>query len=373
MARVLLAGTYDRGFARNRRLVVLFERAGHEVDTCQVDLWGDDRYEIPNQRKAKLLVQGLLAYPRLVWRFLRAPRADAVVVCYPGWFDMFVVAPLARLRRMPVIFDAFISLSDTVVEDRKLASRRSILGRATRLVDRLSLRLATRVLADTPSHADLYVELSGIAPDRVGVVWLGAQDDLFTPRPRITPAENRVVFHGTFIALQGIETILRAAKLLEPDAVEVRIIGSGQEQPTVDRLMAELQPANVELVGRIPVEDVADAIAGATLCLGIFGTTAKAGRVVPNKVFECAAVGRPIVTADTEAMRCAFTEAEVAMVPPGDPEALAAEVRRLLADRDTREKLGAAAHEHYQEAFSTEPLSRLLDEQVQAVLPSRSH
>jgi glycosyltransferase involved in cell wall biosynthesis len=373
MARVLLAGTYDTAFARNRRLVVLFERAGHEVDTCQVDLWGDDRYEIPNQRKAQLLVRGLLAYPKLVWKFMRARRADAVVVCYPGWFDMFVIAPLARVRRMPVIFDAFISLSDTVVEDRKLASRGSILGRATRLIDRISLRLAARVLADTPSHAELYAELSGIPRDRVGVVWIGAQDDLFTPRPNITPVPNRVLFYGTFIALQGIETILRAAKLLEPDGVVVRVIGSGQEQPTVDRLLAELQPANVDRVGRIPVELLADEIAAAAVCLGIFGTTAKAGRVVPHKVFECTAVGRPVVTAATEAMRSAFTDAEVAMVPPGDPVALANEVRRLLADRDTREKLAVAAHEHYQEAFSTEPLSRLLDEQVRAVLPSRSH
>jgi glycosyltransferase involved in cell wall biosynthesis len=372
MARVIYAGTFDPAFARNRRLRVLLERGGHDVATCQVDVWGGDRYEIPNQRKLKVLMRALLAYPRLVARFLRTPRADLVLVGYPGWVDMIVLAPLARLRRMPVVFDPFISVYDTVVEDRKLVSPRSMLGRMCKLLDRLSLRRARRVLADTPSHADYYAELAHIPRDRIGVVWLGAQDDVFGPRPDVAVQPRRVLFHGTFIGLQGIETIIRAAKLLEPDGIELRVVGSGQEQTTVDRLMTELQPANVEMVGRVPLEQVPAEIAAATVCLGIFGTSNKAHRVVPNKVFECAAVGRPVVTGDTPAIRSAFSDHELAMVPTGDPDALAAEIRRLLADNEAREKLALAAHERYVASFATEPLTRLLDSELRAALtPAR--
>ena len=49
--RVIAAGTFDPNLARNRTLLALLARAGYEVVTCQVDLWGADRYEIPNQRK----------------------------------------------------------------------------------------------------------------------------------------------------------------------------------------------------------------------------------------------------------------------------------------------------------------------------------
>jgi glycosyltransferase involved in cell wall biosynthesis len=367
MARVLVAGTYDPDFARNKRLVALLQGAGHEVATCQVDLWGQDRYEIPEQRKLTVLRRGVGAYLQLISRFLRAPGADVLLVAYPGWFDMVVLAPLARLRRMRVLFDPFISVYDTVVADRRLATASSWLGRLCRLADAVSLKLAHRVLADTPAHADYYAHLAKIPRHRIGVVWLGAQDEVFGPRPEIAPVPGRVLFHGTFIALQGIETILRAAKLLEPDGIEVRVVGSGQEQDTVDRLMAELDPGNVTLVGRVPLAQVPEEIASAALCLGIFGTTDKASRVVPNKVFECTAVGRPVVSGDTPAMRSAFTDAEVATVPVGDPGALADEVRRLLADDEGREALGRAGHARYQAAYATEPLMKTLAAEVDQV------
>jgi len=370
--RILFAGTYDPNFARNRRLHALLERQGHEVATAQVDLWGGDRYEIPNQRKLTTLGKAIAAYPKLLWRFFRVKRGDVVMVLYPGWFDMLVVGVLARLRRMPVLFDPFISLYDTVVADRKLASKRSIIGRVSKLVDQMSLRFAHRLLADTPAHADYYAELARIPRERIGVVWLGAQDDVFHPVAGAVPVPKRVLFHGTFIALQGIPTILEAAKLLEPDGIPVRIVGAGQEQATVDELIAKLQPANVELVGRLPLEEIPKEIASATLCLGIFGTTDKAHRVVPNKLFECLAVGRPVVTGDTPAIRSAFSENEVGMAETGNPESLAAEVRRLIGDDETREKMALAGHLHYLDAFADEPLSRTLDAEVRLAASRRA-
>ncbi len=272
---VIAAGTFDPNLPRNRTLLALLERAGYEVVMCHVGLWGGDRHEIPNQRKLGALLRALAAYPRLVWRFLRAPRGDVVLVMYPGWFDMLVLSVIARVRRMPVVFDIFISLYDTVVSDRKLASPRSLLGRMCRLVDRRSIRSAQRVIADTPSHAEFFATLAGVAQERIGTVWVGAQD-VFVPRPGTEPRPDLVLFYGTYIALHGIPTIIAAAKLLEDDRIAFRIVGTGQEQENVDQLMQELQPSNVERVDRVPLEQLPDEIAVATLCLGIFGTSDKA-------------------------------------------------------------------------------------------------
>jgi glycosyltransferase involved in cell wall biosynthesis len=365
---VIAAGTFDRAFPRNRRLFAMLDRAGFDVEVCQADVWGGERYEIPNRRKLDVLVQALLAYPRLVWRFLRVPRGDVVLVMYPGWFDMLVIGVLARVRRMPVVFDIFISLYDTVVSDRKLTSPTSLLGRACKLADVVSLRIAHRVLADTPSHADFFASLAGIPRERVGVVWLGAQDDVFGPQPSVAPVPNRVMFHGTFLGLQGLPTIIEAAKLLEDDGIPFRIIGSGQDSDAIDRLLAELRPTNVEMVGRVPVEQVPAEIAAGTVCLGIFGTSEKALRVAPNKLYECVAVGRPVITADSDAIRAAFTSDEVATVPAGDPAALAKEIRWLIGDAPAREMMAKAGHERYVRDYSDEPLSRLLASELQRAI-----
>jgi glycosyltransferase involved in cell wall biosynthesis len=285
-----------------------------------------------------------------------------VLVGYPGWFDVVVLAPLVRLRRLPLLFDPFISLFDTVVTDRRMRDEGSRFARLCRWTDRTSLRWATRSLADTPSHADHYAELAGIDRGRVGVVAVGADDDVFQPRPG-DPEPGRVLFYGSLIALHGVDTIVEAAAELDGTGATFRIIGTGQEQRAVDAQLARLRPTNVELLPPVALADLAEEIASASVCLGIFGTSAKAARVVPHKVFECAAVGRPIVTADTPAAREAFGGA-VELVPAGDAPALAAAVDRLLADPGRRDQLSAASRARYAERYATAPLAAALDEQV---------
>jgi glycosyltransferase involved in cell wall biosynthesis len=369
--RVIAAGTFDPAFSRNRRLHALLQRGGHEVVMCQVNLWGRDRHDVLRQQKAATIRRAVMAYPALVWKFLRTPRGDVVLVQHPGWFDVPVIAVLARLRGMPVLFDMFISLSDTVVSDRKMTSEHSMLAAFCRFIDRLSLRWADRVIADTPAQADFYARLGRIPRARIGVVWVGAEGTVFHPvqGPHVQP--RRVLFYGSYIPLHGLPTVVRAAKRLEEDGVMFRIIGNGQERATVDDLIAELRPTNVELVERVALDALPDEIASSAVCLGIFGTSDKARRVVPHKVYECVAVGRPVITGDTEGMHSAFDPKQVAMVEPGNADALAREIQRLLVDPPARETLAAAGHARYGEAFAEGPLTQLLDEEMTRVLEVR--
>jgi glycosyltransferase involved in cell wall biosynthesis len=365
--RILLAGTFEPDFARNRVLAALLERSGFQVETVQRSLWGPTRYSLLDGPKAVLLLRAVRAYASLLRALLRVPRPDAILVLYPGYFDMPLVGAIAKLRRVPVVFDIFISLHDTVAVDRALRDADSLLGRLTASVDRIACRFANLILADTPTHADYFAKLTRVPRERFRVLWLGAREDVFAPRAGTSPEPRLVTFHGTFIPLQGLETIVRAAKLLEPDGVRVRIIGDGQERPRIEELIEELRPANVELTGVLPVERVPDEIAAASLCLGIFGTTPKAARVVPNKLFECLAMARPVVTADTPAIRSAF-DGEVAVVPAGDPDALAAAIRRLLADEHGLRKLAEAGHERYVRDYSEAALAAQLRRHVDELL-----
>ena len=365
--RVLLAGTFEPEFARNRVISTLLARSGFEVETVHRSLWGSTRYALVDQPKAQLLLRAVRAYVSLAWGVLRHPRPDLILVLYPGYFDMPVVGILAKLRRIPLAFDIFISLHDTVVVDRGLRGRRSLLGRLTLLVDRFACGLADLVLADTPAHADYFAALTGVPRRRFQIVWLGAREDVFGPRPDVAPDPRLVEFHGTFIPLQGLETIVRAAKILEEDGIRLRLIGDGQERRRIDDLIRDLSVANIELPGLLPVDRIPVEIASASLCLGIFGTTPKAGRVVPNKVFECLAVGRPVVTADTPAMRAAF-DGEVVLVPPGAPDELADAIRRLMADDDGLRRLADAGHARYVRDYGEVPLAALLAKHLRALV-----
>jgi glycosyltransferase involved in cell wall biosynthesis len=80
----------------------------------------------------------------------------------------------------------------------------------------------------------------------------------------------------------------------------------------------------------VPYEYLIDYICKADICLGIFGTSGKATRVIPNKVYQILAAGKPLVTGDTPAIRELLRESPtVRLVTPGSPESLASAVLDL--------------------------------------------
>ena len=135
---------------------------------------------------------------------------------------------------------------------------------------------------------------------------------------------------------------------------------------SLDALVTELGCTNVRMLGTVPLEDLPAEIARAGVCLGIFGTSAKAARVVPHKVYECMAMGRPVVTAGSPAVRRLLGDS-VATVPAGDERALAESVRALVVDDTRRERLARSGRERFEGAFSEEVLAaRLRDYLLEA-------
>ena len=106
----------------------------------------------------------------------------------------------------------------------------------------------------------------------------------------------------------------------------------------------------------------------ASCALGIFGTSDKARRVIPNKAFQALACGVPLVTADTPAARELLTDGESALlVPPGDPEALADALQRLSSQPKLTQRLAEGGHAVYREQASED----VLGARWRAVIESR--
>lgn len=352
--RVCYFGTYDRDYPRNAQVISCLRKAGVDVRERHEGVWEGrrDGWRAGPREAVRLA----LAETRL----LRAPREhfDAVIVGYPGHFDL----PAARrtARGAPVVFNPLVSLADTFVDDRARFRPGSLAARALTEVDRRALRAADLVVSDTQAHADHLAAVAGLEPSRVAVCLVGAEERVF--QPGWAPAEPfTALFVGKLIPLHGLETILEAARLA-PD-VPFRIVGSGQ----LDALLAD-RPANVEHVPWIEYELLPGELRRAGCALGIFGTSDKARRVIPNKAFQALACGTPLVTADTPAARELLVDGESAqLVPPGDAEALADAVQRLAADPGLRQTLSAGGLAAYREHASEDVLGRRWRELLEAL------
>jgi glycosyltransferase involved in cell wall biosynthesis len=337
--RVLYFGTYDRDYPRNAQVISCLRRAGVDVRERHEPVW-EGRYDgwRAGARDAARLA---LAEVRL----LQSPRErfDAVIVGYPGHFDL----PAARraARSAPVVFNPLVSLSDTLVADRARFRPDSLAARALERVDRHALRAADLVVSDTRTHADHLAALGDLDPARLAVCFVGAEERLF--EPNWVPTEPfTCLFVGKLIPLHGLETILEAARLA-PELL-FRVVGSGQLDPLLDA-----RTANVEHVPWVEYELLPGELQRAGCALGVFGTSSKASRVIPNKAFQALACGTPLVTADTPAARELLVDGVSALlVPPGDAGALADAVRSIAADPGLAANLSAAGLATYRELAS---------------------
>jgi glycosyltransferase involved in cell wall biosynthesis len=287
-----------------------------------------------------------LAEGRLLARRPRV-RYDAIVVGYPGQLDL----PAARraARGAPLVFNVLVSLWDSLVADRGRFGAGSLAARALLAIDRRALRAADLVVADTEVHADFLADLAGIPRERVAVCLVGAEERIFGP-----PWEAREppLFVGKLIPLHGLPAILDAAR--RAPELELRVAGGGQLEPLLDT-----RPPNVGWIPWIPYEQLGERLRAAACALGIFGTSAKAARVIPNKAFQALACGTPLVTADTPAARELLADGESALlVPAGDPDALADALRRLAGDPALARRIGGGGLRAYRERASEEVLGR---------------
>ena len=353
--RVVYFGTYERRYPRNAQVISCLRRAGVEVVERHESVW---------EGREQKWGAGLGVLPRLALaqaRLLLRPRADgeAIIVGYPGHLDLPAARRAARGR--PVIFNPLVSLVDTLIGDRRRFRQGSLPARLLTEIDRRALRAADLVVADTQANADFLAELADLPPERIGVCLVGAEERVF--RPGWAPEEPfAAVFVGKLIPLHGLETILAAARLA-PE-IRLRVIGTGQLGS-----LLESRPANVDWLPWVDYELLPGELHRAGCALGIFGTSDKARRVIPNKAFQALACGVPLVTADTPTPREHLSDGESALlVPPGDPAALAEALRRLAGDPALARRLGGAGLATFSDRASEDILGERWRSLIEALL-----
>lgn len=303
---------------------------------------------------------------QLTYRHEQTPLYDILVVGYPSHVDVFLGALLARLRERPVVMDAFVGLYDTVVRDRNLFSVQSPMSRFIRLWERAALHMADLILVDTPENAFTLAQEYCIPYDRVIPVPVGIDEETWKPHP--LPADGspfRVGFWSTFIALHGVETVVRAAKILEANnySIQIEVIGDGQTAESFASLQEKLKPVNLRWDrGFFSMDRIVDLAKKSHCCLGIMGSTAKAQRVVPYKAYQTLAIGRPLITGDTPAIRRILKHEESALfIRAGSAESLAEAITRLAQDRALCERLAVEGRDVYEKHLSNRVIGQILN------------
>lgn len=334
LQKIVFWGTFDKGKPRVRLLLEGAKSMGLEVIECHSEIWQDvaDKSQLSGLvEKAKRFINLCFVYPVLIYRYLRLPPHDLVFIGYMGQIDVLVIWLFARLRNVPICWDVFLCLYDTVVIDRKIVSKKSIVAILLYSLEWLASRIASQLILDTRTYAAYFEKLYHLEVNSVCHVFVGAELDKFKGRHVDKKSNERftVLFYGQFIPLHGIDTIVHAAKIIEESGKDVRwiLIGRGQEQAHIDQLIDKIGIKSMLRIPWVPYERLIEYINAADICLGIFGSSGKASRVIPNKVYQILAAGKPLITGNSPAIRELLVDGPtVRLVEPGNPEALASAV-----------------------------------------------
>ncbi len=365
--RVLVAGMYvlDDGYPNVKWMLKSMEDDQRlSVSYTQQYRASSQHFHKSSMTSCRLILQGvrliLFAVKELgkvIRSFVGTPDFDILYIPYPAVPLLFLLSIIPRRYRPCSVADCFVSMYDTVVNDREILNKHAALSRLLFMVERRALGAAGKILVDTECNSRYLQKLFGLDDNKIAVCPLATDEHHYVPNPYVIKRNFcQVLFAGTFVPLHGVNIVAQAVLLLanEP-SLRFRMIGNGQDAELVQRLL-DGKACNLEWEHNwLSPSQLFEEIKNADVCLGVFGTTSKASRVWPLKNYTAMRVGRTLVTQQTHCLP-GFQEKSTLepafFIPHGDPQSLADMLLWLAKHPDERARKAEISSEYYQQYLS---------------------
>ncbi|MFJ9536874.1 glycosyltransferase family 4 protein [Streptomyces sp. NPDC101225] len=261
-----------------------------------------------------------------------------------------VGAPLVTTVHHPITVDRRLELDAAVGRLQRLSKRRWYAF--TRMQKRVARRLPSVLTVSGTSRAEI-VDHLGVREDRVHVVHIGADTDLFSPDPSVPVVPGRIVTTSSAdVPLKGLVFLVEALAKVRTEHPHAHLVVVGKrptEGPVAQAVERYGLEGAVEFVKGISDAELVDLVRSADVaCV----PSLYEGFSLPAA--EAMATGTPLVATTGGAIpEVAGPDGETCLaVPAGDPGALAAALNRLLGNPELRERLGRAGRERVLSRFT---------------------
>ena len=310
---------------------------------------------------------------------LLVTRPDVVFV-HASPMTLGIPAGIFRfLYGCPILLDV-VDLWPEAIQGSGMTSSRLVLA-VGRLIAGYSYRVASGIIALTGAFAEK-MQQAGVPPAKMTVIppWADAAEFYPTaPEPEFgrefgLEGSVCIIHAGNVGPYQDIASVLAAAELLrDEERLKFVFIGSGQHLDRMKELATARGLTNVVFAGRFPMERMAGILAWGTALLVNLADNPYLALTIPSKLAAYLATGRPIVAAAEGYVAELVREHRLGVVAePGNPESLAAAVRRLLAMSGPElDAAGRRGSELFARCFEKESLLRRYVELLEELAAAR--
>jgi len=256
-------------------------------------------------------------------------RWDAAVAESPPTTAL-VVRAAAALRRRRYVYYAADVWTDGVIA---MGAAKPVVS-LMRAMERAALRGAARILSVSAEVTERLVGL-GADPRRIATIGNGIDTEVFSPDAvPPEPDERYFVYTGTMSEWQQPDVFIRAFGLIADEFPDLRLrfFGQGAVEGELRTLAERLVPGRVVFGGVVDPSRSAAWIRGAVAALVSIAPGIGYDFARPTKTYAAAACGTPVLFAGAEVGGALVRDAGLGEATAFDPEAVAAAMRRLLAE-----------------------------------------
>lgn len=296
----------------------------------------------------------------LTGTFLRRPEvviatSPQLLVGLAGWW-------LSLVKRVPFVLEVRDLWPESLVAVG-MGGPDSPAVRVLRAISGFLYNRCDHIVVVTPAFKRELVERWGLSPEKISVVENGVETDVFAPEGGAGRGEFPAALEGRFVVsyigtqgiAHGLETVFRAAELLSerlPDVLFL-FVGEGADKERLVRRAREEGLANVCFMPQQPRPLIPPLVRRSDVCLVLLKKAEVFKTVIPTKMLEFMACGRPLVLGVEGQARQIVEEAGAGLcIEPEDSEALAEAVTRLYLDAPLRGRLGGGGRRYIVERMS---------------------
>lgn len=302
-------------------------------------------------------------------------KPDLIIATSPQFFNALSGLFAAFVRRKPFILEIRDMWPSSIVAVG--AMKESVFIKLMERVEHFLYRRADQIVVVTNSFKREMIN-RGINASKIHVVLNGVNGALFYPRERNQDLNQQwnlgekfvIGYIGTHGLAHDLENICEAITLLrDNEEIHFLFAGAGAMRHRVEEIVKERGLQNVTLISQQPRAAIPDLIGLCDLCLVPLKNTPVFAGVIPSKIFECQAMGVPIVmslptgeaTGIVESTGCGVT------VPSESPELLASRILELSKDPTKMNELKAnslAAADEYSRSKQARKMLTTLQEAI---------
>jgi glycosyltransferase involved in cell wall biosynthesis len=276
-------------------------------------------------------------------------RVDLVVGTSPQFFTVCAAWACAALKHRPFVFE----LRDIWPESIRAVSALSN-SRILDLLEKLELflyRRAAAIISVTHSFKQNLID-RGIDGDKIHVVTNGVDTNRFRPMHKDSALVAHLHLQGKFIAgyigthgmAHALETLVDAAEILAGDVscadIQILFLGDGARRRDLMVQAEEKQLSNILFLESVAKEEVPKYWSLLDVSIIHLRKSALFKTVIPSKMFECMAMGIPIIHGvQGESAQIITRTATGITAESENPDDLAAQIKTLYFDKEQHARL----------------------------------